>query len=64
MSLSGGFLEDFGAGSGPNEGVAAVVPACAEDSDPLVELWRRGDAGPTQGLAFDVAEPDFYKVQL
>jgi hypothetical protein len=61
--LSGGFVENLGAGPGPHEGVAAVVPAGDEGAGPLVELGHRGDVGPIRGQTLDDLEPNFDQVE-
>src|SRR5918995_6080942 len=48
-----GFLEDLICGLGPDERVAAVVPAVDEGADLGVEVADRAEGAAVDGLAFD-----------
>ena len=58
-----GFCEDLVGGFGPDEGLAAVVPAVDEGSDFDHQVADRGVSAAVDGLAFDDAEPDLDQVQ-
>ena len=45
-------------GLGPDEGLAAVVPAVDEGADLGVEVFDGAEAAAVDGLAFDDAEPE------
>jgi hypothetical protein len=56
--LTVGFLENLVGGLGPDEGVAAVLPAVDEGTDLDHQLADRGEGAAVDGLAFDDPEPD------
>jgi hypothetical protein len=53
-----GFVEDLFGGLGPDEGVAAVVPAVDVGADLGVEFVDRAEGAAVDGLTFDQGEPD------
>jgi hypothetical protein len=61
--LTVGFLEDLVGGLGPDERLAAVVPAVDEGTDLDHQLADGGEGAAVDGLAFDDPEPDLDEIE-
>lgn len=56
-----GFVWNWRVGLCAHEGMAGVVAASHEGTEPGLEHRDRGNAGPVQGLAFGNAKPDLHE---